>query len=263
MKIHEILNEAPASMLGQIGRRVGAAALGAVGARGFAADLSGSADQKELANRYYYEFRKWAGGTGTALNNVRSGDLRDFFKEKGIPSDHVPDTDMVLDPKSIENIFSQSASDKIRGRGTGKFGKNDADTDAAGTTNVAGSGVGGAATAAQIRQQRQGAAAAQAQQQMAANPAPAAAVSQSTDNLEKDKIYVGSDGKSYRWLGAQWQSMETGRSVSAKAPELSDPQPETPEQKRIRLQAAATKQINKTAKAVRRAPKVKTPPVAV
>lgn len=280
MKIHELLNEAPAGMLGQMGRRLGAAALRGVGAKGFAAGVTGRADQKELANRYYYEFRKWLGGTGGNINNVQPQDLRDFFKQKGIPDSHIDDSNTTLDPKTIDNIFNQTASDTIRGRDTGKSKNKAASQATASQSNVAQAArpqrsvqpttAAPAATSttaepqptaadtektpAEIRQDKQKAAAVSAQQQMAANPAPERTVDPRT--LEKDKVYVGSDGTSYRWLGAQWQNMENGRSVSVKAPELATPTPETPEQKRIRLQRRAAKNIDRTAKAVATAPKV-------
>jgi hypothetical protein len=256
MKIHEIITEAPAGMLGQIGRRLGAAALGAVGARGFAGQLSGTADAKAWANRYYDEFSKFLGRTGTRLAAATTQDLRDFFQTSNLPDDHIPDSNIPANEKMVNDILQRTANDYFRGRSTGKR------VSAAGSQSAATQSGNIGATPADIRQQKQQTAAAAAQQQMATSPAP---TTTNTASLEQDKVYVGSDGKSYKWLGAQWQNMETGKSVSAKAAELSDPQPETPEQKRIRLQKKATKTIARTAKAVKTAPSVnpKTPPVAV
>lgn len=262
MKIHEIITEAPASRLGQLGRRVGAAALNAIGARGFAGELSGTADAKAWANRYYDEFSKFLGRTGGKLDTATTQDLRDFFKMSNLPDDQIPDFDGPVDQQTINNVLQQTANDYFRGRSSGKAkAGNTAQPSNVGQTAGQPTGQAPAAnTPASTRQQKQQAAAASAQKQMAANPAPNKS---NTSSLEKDKIYVGSDGKSYKWVGAQWQDMETGKSVAANATFLADPQPESPEQKRVRLQKKAAKTIAKTAKAVKTAPKTTTPAVAV
>lgn len=261
MKIHEIITEAPASRLGQLGRRVGAAALNAIGARGFAGELSGTADAKAWANRYYDEFSKFLGRTGGKLDTATTQDLRDFFKMSNLPDDQIPDVDGPVDQQTINKVLQQTANDYFRGRSSGKAKpSNTAQTAQPSNTDQDAAQPTTASTPANTRQQKQQAAAAAAQKQMAANPAPKQS---NTSSLEKDKIYVGSDGKSYKWVGAQWQDMETGKSVAANATFLSDPQPESPEQKRVRLQKKAAKTIAKTAKAVKTAPKTATPPVAV
>lgn len=230
MRIHELITEAPASRLGQLGRRVGAAALGAVGAKGFAGQLSGSADAKKWANRYYDEFSRFLGQTGKRMNNATSVDMRDFFNKSRLPTDHIDNGDVPMTKQDIIDVLSTTAQDYFRGRSTPK-------------------------------QKTRAPAAAPAADGPAADGQAAPNQPTTPSELVTDKFYKGSDGKSYKWLGAQWQDSQTGRTVSASADQLANPQPETPEQTRLRRQTAATRSINRTASTVRTAPS--TPPVAV
>jgi hypothetical protein len=122
MKALEILeeskkiNEAP-SALGQVGRRVGAAALGAIGMKNTAAGLSGKADLVAKSREYYAAYKKFLGRIGKSEDDADLTDLRDFYIKNGLPADDVP-TIGPADKDTVFKILQKTASDVGRGRST-------------------------------------------------------------------------------------------------------------------------------------------------
>jgi len=86
MNVNEITNEAPVGLLKQVGRKIGAKAAGAVGAKATAAGLSGAAETGDVARQLNVDLRKYAGQTGMNLKQLDAQDLAAFLKSKGFPT---------------------------------------------------------------------------------------------------------------------------------------------------------------------------------
>jgi len=142
MKAIEILSEnkkiveGPAGMLGQAAKRVGAAALGAVGLKTWAGQLDSKADVGQFANRYYKEYQRYLRTAGRPESEATIGDLKDFMLKNGIPVQNVPpNLTGSADKDSVFAILNKTAQEYIKGTGsaTGSTGVPGATANATGT----------------------------------------------------------------------------------------------------------------------------------
>jgi hypothetical protein len=123
MKALEILeeskkiSEAPPSALGQVGRRLGAAALGAVGMKHTAAGISGKADLVAKSREYYAAYKKFLSRIGKTEADADLTDLRDFYIKNGLPANDVP-TSGPADQDTVFDILKKTAAGDYRGRST-------------------------------------------------------------------------------------------------------------------------------------------------
>ena len=117
MKIAEIsdieqkqIDEAPAGMLKQIGRKVGAAAAGAIGMKNTAANLTGKADVGKTANDVYTKFNAYLGTQQKNVKTATGDDLANFlqntynYNQAKIPQG-------TLNKQQIYDIITQMAKD--------------------------------------------------------------------------------------------------------------------------------------------------------
>jgi hypothetical protein len=109
--------EAPAGMLGQIGRKLGAKALGAIGAKGKAAELTGKAEVGDEANQLKTALRGYAGKAGINIKQLQGPQLAAFLKSKGYPNMHLKDVQGIMTPKQIEQAVMQAAQDAAKADG--------------------------------------------------------------------------------------------------------------------------------------------------
>jgi hypothetical protein len=123
MKAIEILSEskkideAPASMLGQIARRAGAGVLSAVGLNTWAKGLDDKADVGMFANRYYKEFNNYLKGRNRDPERATYGDLKSFMTKNKIPTHNVPSNPSGAATKSmVTSILSQTAQEVTSGK---------------------------------------------------------------------------------------------------------------------------------------------------
>lgn len=122
MKAIEILSEnknvveGPAGMLGQAAKRVGAAALGAVGLKTWAGQLDSKADVGQFANRYYKEYQRYLRTAGRPESEATLGDLKDFMLKNGIPTQNIPpNLTGSADKDSVFAILNKTAQEYIKG----------------------------------------------------------------------------------------------------------------------------------------------------
>jgi hypothetical protein len=122
MKAIEILSEnknvveGPAGMLGQAAKRVGAAALGAVGLKTWAGQLDSKADVGQFANRYYKEYQRYLRTAGRPESEATLGDLKDFMLKNGIPTQNIPpNLTGSADKDSVFAILNKTASEYVKG----------------------------------------------------------------------------------------------------------------------------------------------------
>lgn len=158
MKAIEILSEnknvveGPAGMLGQAAKRVGAAALGAVGLKTWAGQLDSKADVGQFANRYYKEYQRYLRTAGRPESEATIGDLKDFMMKNGIPTQNIPPNPTgSADKNTVFAILNKTAQEYIKGAG-GASGSVDA-TGATGATTP--SNTTGTQTASQPNQSSQ------------------------------------------------------------------------------------------------------------
>jgi hypothetical protein len=128
MKIAEIseleqkqIDEAPAGMLKQLGRRVGAGLAGAVGMKNTAANLAGKADVGKTANDVYTKFNKYLGTQQKNVKTATGDDLANFlqntynYNQAKIPQG-------TLNKQQIYDIINKMASDGYAQMGKGGAG---------------------------------------------------------------------------------------------------------------------------------------------
>ena len=125
MKAIEILaeskkiDEAPASTLGTIGRRVGAGVLGALGLNTWAKGLNDKADIGTFSNRYYREFQSYLKSQGRTEQGATFADLKAFLDQNKIPSGRVPaNTEGTVDAAMVNAILNRTATDFLKGTAT-------------------------------------------------------------------------------------------------------------------------------------------------
>lgn len=141
MKIAEIseleqkqIDEAPAGMFKQLGRRVGAGLAGAVGMKNTAANLAGKADVGKTANDVYTKFNKYLGTQQKNVKTATGDDLANFlqntynYNQAKIPQG-------TLNKQQIYDIINKMASDGYAqmGKGGGAGGQQTAQGGTGGT----------------------------------------------------------------------------------------------------------------------------------
>lgn len=109
------LNEAPVSGFKQGLRKLGAAALGTIGATDTASNLAGKADVGDKANQLYTKYNRYLGRQNSSINDSTAGDLKDFLDSINIDSGYVsnPDTE-IMTKSELNDIFLQVAKDSFR-----------------------------------------------------------------------------------------------------------------------------------------------------
>jgi hypothetical protein len=101
--------EAPAGALSQIGRKIGAKALGAAGFKGKAAELTGKADVGAKANQLMIDFRGYLGRTGGNFKQVQAPQLAAFLKSKGYPDAHLNGVQGIMTTKQVDQAVLKAA----------------------------------------------------------------------------------------------------------------------------------------------------------
>lgn len=114
MNVHEIINEAPVGLLKQVGRKIGAKAAGAVGAKATAAGLSGAAETGDVARQLNVDLRKYAGQTGMNMKQLDAQDLAAFLKSKGFPTTSLANVSGILAPKQVDQALLKAAQEKAK-----------------------------------------------------------------------------------------------------------------------------------------------------
>jgi len=119
MNIYEIIaeekiEEAPAGMLGQIGRKIGAKAAGAVGMKGKAAELSGKAEVGDEANQLKTALRGYAGKAGINIKQIQGPQLAAFLKQQGYPNMHLKGVEGIMTPKQVDQAVMRAAQDAAK-----------------------------------------------------------------------------------------------------------------------------------------------------
>ena len=109
------LDEAPAGALGQIGRKLGSAALGAAGLRTWAADLGGKAEMGDRANQYYTAFRRYLAQTGKDEKTADYTDLAGFLKKSNLDTKYFAGKKGIIDPAVVNQGFTKMAQDYFKG----------------------------------------------------------------------------------------------------------------------------------------------------
>jgi hypothetical protein len=109
------LNEAPVSGFKQGLRRLGAAALGTIGATDTASNIAGKADVGDKANQMYTKYNRYLGRQNSSINDSTAGDLKDFLASINVDDKYVanPDTE-VLTKAELNDVFLQIAKDSFR-----------------------------------------------------------------------------------------------------------------------------------------------------
>lgn len=125
MKIAEIseleqkqIDEAPAGMLKQLGRNIGAAAAGAIGMKNTAANLKGKAEVGKTANDVYTKFNKYLGTQQKSVKTATGDDLSNFLQNTyNYNQAQIPQG--ALNKKQIYDIINKMASDGYAQMGKG------------------------------------------------------------------------------------------------------------------------------------------------
>lgn len=144
MKVNEItsnrhqLTEAPAGMMAQGARRIGAKLAGAVGMKGTAAGLTGSADAGTVANQLMVDLKGYLGRTGGNLKQLNAADLSNFLQQQGYPAAEVQDASSVLTSQQVDQALLGAVRAKFKaGRAKPATGKTTTAKPAAGKTTTA------------------------------------------------------------------------------------------------------------------------------
>lgn len=123
MRVNDIIletvqvDEAPAGMIGQGLKRVGAKLAGAVGMKGTAAGLTGKADAGKEANQLMVDLKGYLGRTGGNVKQVDAGDLANFLQQKGYPSTAVQGSSGVLTTQQLDQALLKSVQAKAKAGG--------------------------------------------------------------------------------------------------------------------------------------------------
>ena len=104
MKVNDIISEAPAGLFKQGLKRLGAAALGAVGAKNAAGKLSASADVGAKANAYSKEFDKFMAKKGLSAQNADYKDLNSFIVTMGLKRPNIPKAGPI-EATNLDSLF--------------------------------------------------------------------------------------------------------------------------------------------------------------
>ena len=121
MRVNDIINEsdleeAPAGMLKQIGRKLGAKAAGAIGMKGTAAKLSGAAEAGKAANNLKVSLQSYIGKTGGNIKQLDAQELAAFLKSQKLPTNVVPASG-IIPPKSLDQILMKTVQSGYKAGG--------------------------------------------------------------------------------------------------------------------------------------------------
>jgi hypothetical protein len=120
------IDEAPAGALSQMGRRLGAKALGAIGFKGKAAELTGKADVGAEANKLKTDLRGYLGKTGGNPKQIQGPQLAAFLKSKGYPNMHLKGVQGVMTPQQVDQAVLKAAQDAAAADGDPAVGASSA-----------------------------------------------------------------------------------------------------------------------------------------
>jgi hypothetical protein len=120
MQINDIISEknpmdeAPAGLIGQGLKRVGAKVAGAVGMKGAAASLTGKADTGKEANQLMVDLKGYLGRTGGNLKQLDASNLANFLKQKGYPTTSLQGASGALTPKQVDQALLKAVQAKAQ-----------------------------------------------------------------------------------------------------------------------------------------------------
>jgi hypothetical protein len=149
MRVTEItssdnLQEAPAGFIKQGLKKLGAKAAGAVGMKGTAAGLAGSAKTGDQANKLKVDLQGYLGQTGGSMKNLDAQDLKAFLASKKLPTNMVPASGLIP-KKELDNILLKTAQQSNKAKGAPAVGSASSGSGAA--PGGAPAGAGGSANA--------------------------------------------------------------------------------------------------------------------
>ena len=111
------IDEAPAGLIGQGLKRVGAKLAGAVGMKGAAASLTGKADTGKEANQLMVDLKGYLGRTGGNIKQVAAGDLVGFLQQKGYPTTAIQGKSGILTTQQVDQALLKSVQAKAKAGG--------------------------------------------------------------------------------------------------------------------------------------------------
>ena len=112
------IDEAPAGMIGQGLKRIGAKVAGAVGMKGTAAGLTGKADTGAEANKLMTDLKGYLGRTGGNLKQLAADDLMNFLQQQGYPTDALKGVTGILPPAQVDKALLGAVQAKVRAGGS-------------------------------------------------------------------------------------------------------------------------------------------------
>ena len=111
------IDEAPAGLIGQGLKRVGAKLAGAVGMKGAAASLTGKADTGKEANQLMVDLKGYLGRTGGNIKQVDAGDLVGFLQQKGYPTTAIQGKSGILTTQQVDQALLKTVQAKAKAGG--------------------------------------------------------------------------------------------------------------------------------------------------
>jgi hypothetical protein len=111
------IDEAPAGLIGQGLKRVGAKLAGAVGMKGAAASLTGKADTGKEANQLMVDLKGYLGRTGGNIKQVDAGDLLGFLQQKGYPTTAIQGKSGILTTQQVDQALLKTVQAKAKAGG--------------------------------------------------------------------------------------------------------------------------------------------------
>jgi hypothetical protein len=142
MRVNDIIlettltNEAPAGLIGQGLKRVGAKLAGAVGMKGAAASLTGKADAGKEANSLMVDLKGYLGRTGGNIKQVDADDLTNFLQQKGYPTSSIQGLSGVLTTQQLDQALLKTVQAKAKAGGATTGSPATGGSDAAKPTGV-------------------------------------------------------------------------------------------------------------------------------
>jgi hypothetical protein len=112
------IDEAPAGMIGQGLKRIGAKVAGAVGMKDTAAGLTGKAETGAEANKLMTALRGYLGKTGGNLKQLAADDLMNFLQQQGYPTDALKGVTGILPPAQVDKALLGAVQAKVRAGGS-------------------------------------------------------------------------------------------------------------------------------------------------
>lgn len=123
MKINQIIvenkkvDEAPAGMFTQMGRKLGSRALNKIGAKSMAANIAGKADLGATANKLHQQFSGYMGTQNKDISRATGKDLKAFLATKNV-SVNVPNGP--IDPSRLDKMLLKIARDAMNKKSNSK-----------------------------------------------------------------------------------------------------------------------------------------------